>query len=386
MPTSDTGFDAHLAPLDVAVVDRDRLWRVGIMNALRPLYVEMYEDAADMSDRVHRGDATVVVVGRERGSATFDDLAELRARCPAVGVVVLADEPIEDAPVDRWLPVEATEADVVEAVTAFLRDREELAVEGAQSPLVGYGADGPALVLVTSAKGGVGRSTVAMNLAVAWATEHGSRVALVESDPYFGDLMAMAGIQPPPAWQELRGSSASNLALVERCRFVIEPSGVVLVVPPLPADVWSTPDDAVLTEAVASVGDDEVDAVVVDVAPHLLGRGTLVEAADIAYVVVPTDATGLKNGYLLAVALHRRFGGVTPVEFVFVDRDGHAEMSAASQGPTTIPVAASVPHDRRVPAAGKKHRPVVETHPRTGAGRALRALAERTVARVGRTR
>jgi len=52
------------------------------------------------------------------------------------------------------------------------------------------------LIVVFSTKGGVGKSTIAINVAVAMARRTDERVALVDADLHFGDIAVLLGIPP----------------------------------------------------------------------------------------------------------------------------------------------------------------------------------------------
>ena len=52
------------------------------------------------------------------------------------------------------------------------------------------------LIVVFSTKGGVGKSTIAINVAVTLARKSAERVALVDTDMNFGDVAVLLGIPP----------------------------------------------------------------------------------------------------------------------------------------------------------------------------------------------
>ncbi|HUW10470.1 MAG TPA: P-loop NTPase [Anaerolineae bacterium] len=64
-------------------------------------------------------------------------------------------------------------------------------------------ADHGRIIVVTSLKGGVGRSVIAVNLAVALAEECGEQVALVEGYASLGDVSLMLNLQPAHTLVEL---------------------------------------------------------------------------------------------------------------------------------------------------------------------------------------
>ncbi len=78
------------------------------------------------------------------------------------------------------------------------REREKVgrAAERASAAGGGDGGEGGRIVTVFSPKGGVGRTTVAVNLAVAAASELGKRVVLVDGSFQFGDVGVLLNLNP----------------------------------------------------------------------------------------------------------------------------------------------------------------------------------------------
>jgi len=87
----------------------------------------------------------------------------------------------------------------------FVREQEKLSRRAATPVMAtggGGGADGDAgehdgrIIAVFSPKGGVGRTTVAVNLAVAAASLGGKRVALMDASFQFGDVGVLLNLNP----------------------------------------------------------------------------------------------------------------------------------------------------------------------------------------------
>ena len=73
-----------------------------------------------------------------------------------------------------------------------------------------------AIVAVFSAKGGVGKSTIAANLAVGLSQFHGLRSVLVDADLWFGDVSSLLGIDSGSTLAELcSGGEPDATALLE---------------------------------------------------------------------------------------------------------------------------------------------------------------------------
>ena len=81
-----------------------------------------------------------------------------------------------------------------------------------------------------SSKGGVGKSTVAANLAIALKEGQGNRVALVDGDLHFGDAAILMNITPKVTVHDLIASLDVEIA----DRFLVKhPSGVEVLAAPL---------------------------------------------------------------------------------------------------------------------------------------------------------
>jgi pilus assembly protein CpaE len=83
----------------------------------------------------------------------------------------------------------------------YLREREKasrivIAAGPAASPRVSRDAEPGSIVALFSPKGGVGRTTVAVNMAIAAATELGKKVVLVDGSFQFGDVGVLMNLNP----------------------------------------------------------------------------------------------------------------------------------------------------------------------------------------------
>lgn len=387
---SDPYLRDPIQPLDVAVVDQDLLWRVELMNAVRPLYADDFADVASVPDRVHPDDPTVVLLGRGLTDNAVAELLDLRATRANIAVVAVASAIVPAtglAGVDHVLPADITDEELAGAVVEYVEERrgalpELPVVEGVEVDTEQVVADAR-LVLVTSAKGGVGRTTVALNLAAALAQQGVSRnVALVETDPIYGDLGMMLGLTGPGVRTSIGLESLTDQIVLSQCTFPVGHDRFDVVLPPQPPDPWTplTPDE--VTVLVGAVALDH-DWIVVDVSPHVLRDTALTALADAIYVVAPTELSGLKNATILAAALRQRVPFGHLLEMVVVDREGLERKPEVVADASGTPVAASVPHDHWVATAIERQRPLVEVHPRGGASRALRDLAEHTFRALG---
>ena len=180
-----------------------------------------------------------------------------------------------------------------------LREREKQSRIGVPTPTSLNGAgdgDGGQIVAVFSPKGGVGRTTVAVNLAVAAATELGKRVVVMDGSFQFGDVGVLLNLNP-------KSNSIADLIPVLEVgeidsidTFVqVHSSGIrVLLAPPSPE----------MAEMVTPAGVKQVleilrrghDLVIVDCTAFFNDTTlAILDAADVILTMLSLEITSIKN-------------------------------------------------------------------------------------------
>ncbi len=171
------------------------------------------------------------------------------------------------------------------------------AAAGGTAGAAGAADEGPGTVVaVFSPKGGVGRTTVAVNLAVAAASLGGKRVALMDASFQFGDVGVLLNLNPK---NKSIADLASQLEVGEPedvDSFLINhSSGVrVLLAPPSPeqAELITAAHARRVIERLRS----EHDLVVVD-CPSSFSETNLaiLDAADLILTLLSLEITSIKN-------------------------------------------------------------------------------------------
>lgn len=142
------------------------------------------------------------------------------------------------------------------------------------------------IIAVVSGKGGVGKSTVAANLALALA-QGGAKVGLMDADIYGPSVPIMFGVRGErPMMQEVNGKGM----IVPLERYGIKLLSIGLLVDEKSAVVWRGPmASSAIKQFVTDVLWDELDYLVIDMPP---GTGdihlTLVQTVPVTGVVVVT--------------------------------------------------------------------------------------------------
>jgi ATP-binding protein involved in chromosome partitioning len=236
------------------------------------------------------------------------------------------------------------------------------------------------VVAVGSGKGGVGKSTVAANLAVALA-EQGLRVGLMDADAYGPNVPRMMGVDalPPAANGKLQPAVAHGVRLVS-IGFLVSPET------PL---VWRGPmTDKMVGQFLADVAWGELDLLIVDLPPSTgdiplsLVKHSWVDGAIV--VVTPQDvavddarkALGMFQGLnvpLLGVLENMSYfvcGQCQARHALFGEGGGRRLAEAAG-----VPFLGEIPLEPRVREAGDEGRPAVLDR-QSPAGDAFRAVAQ----------
>ncbi len=243
------------------------------------------------------------------------------------------------------------------------------------------------IIAVSSGKGGVGKSTVAVNLAIALA-ERGARVGIMDADVYGPNLPLMLGVDRPPAVRDEKIIPLEAHGLkVMSIGFLIEKEQ--------PA-IWRGPIVMkIITQFLRDVSWGQLDYFLVDMPP---GTGdaqlSLVQATPVHGAVIVTTPQQVAVGDALR--------GVKMFERVSVPVLGIVENMSWFENPETgkpialfgsgggqrladetgLPLLGQVPVDPRIQEGGDTGRPIMIAEPEAKAARALRAVAESVVARM----
>jgi ATP-binding protein involved in chromosome partitioning len=244
------------------------------------------------------------------------------------------------------------------------------------------------LVAVASGKGGVGKTTVAVNLALALA-KMGNKVGLLDADVYGPNVPIMLG------------STAEPMATVQQRIIPVEAQGLKMISMGLlnPGDkpvIWRGPMlHSVITQFLRSVEWGELDYLVIDLPP---GTGdvqlTLIQTVEVTgAVVVTTPSTVALADVRKAIEMFRQVNvevlGVVENMSTFacphcgkpVDIFGHGEgaKTAVAYG---VPVLGEIEIDPRIRLGGDTGKPVAAQGDTTPAAQSLYRVAKAVSARL----
>lgn len=360
-----------IAPLDVVVVDADLLWRVEHMNLVRGRNVKDFADLDDAVAELTDGQPAVVVVGPDAADEAVHDVVDLRSSRPEVRLLLVCDP-------DPILAIEARRVgvDVLAPgdVDALLAAIDGWLGRGGSILAAPAGDERPAIrhvVVVTSAKGGEGVTTVAANLAASMAHAGARRVALAEGDPDFGDLTMLLGA-PEAGHRRIHGPPDAGTAW--EMGVVHERTGMRLVVPRVETGSASAGQAAVVVDTLAAL-QATTDVIVLDAPLELVLDAELTELASLVFLVTTERGTSLKNAVVASKALWR------PRNLHLVlnetGRHGREPKRREIEHAVGLDVWATLPYDSHLDRAGASTAPSVLAPSRSRFHREMDAFARR---------
>jgi ATP-binding protein involved in chromosome partitioning len=241
-------------------------------------------------------------------------------------------------------------------------------------------------IAVASGKGGVGKSTVAVNIAVILA-QSGARVGLLDADIYGPNIPTMMGIHhlPPPVDNKLIPAEAFGVKMMS-IGFLVKPDQ------PL---IWRGPMlHSVIRQFLTDVNWGELDYLVVDLPP---GTGdaalSLAQSLPLSGGVIVTlpqqvSLEDARRGIEMFRQLDvETFGVVENMSYLELPDGTRMDIFGSGGGARLaqeagVPFIGAIPMDAIVRQGGDTGKPVVISHPDSPVAKALRHVAESVAARV----
>jgi pilus assembly protein CpaE len=238
------------------------------------------------------------------------------------------------------------------------------------------------VIAVLSSKGGVGKSTVALNLAIALKQLGVKRVALADGDLFFGDIAVLLNLKPERTIHDL--SSALDAEIADRFLYT-HSTGIEVLAAPLRTE-QAEEITAERFREILGVLQGLYDAVVVDASVSAFEPmlATL-DVADLAIVLTTLDVVCLKDVSQVVDMLARlRF----PLQnLLFVGNRYDERLSLApkeAEKAVGLQFATVLPRDDRVVLASNRGTPMLIAEPGTPFSQKIRALAKVACAQIGR--
>ncbi|MBK7453260.1 MAG: Mrp/NBP35 family ATP-binding protein [Anaerolineales bacterium] len=241
-------------------------------------------------------------------------------------------------------------------------------------------------IAIGSGKGGVGKSTVSVNIAVALA-QSGARVGLMDADIYGPNTPTMLGVDklPPPNGQRLIPAEAYGIKMI---------SMGLLVKPGQPL-IWRGPMlNSAIRQFLGDVEWGELDYLIIDLPP---GTGdaalSLAQALPLSGAVIVTlpqlvsleDASRGLNMFkqlevpILGVVENMSYLDLPDGTRMDIFGSGGGEMLARETNTTFL---GKVPIDQNVRIGGDTGKPIVASFPESAVAKSLQEISQKIAARV----
>lgn len=244
------------------------------------------------------------------------------------------------------------------------------------------------VVFVASGKGGVGKSTVAANLALALA-ESGAAVGLLDADIYGPSMPTMFGLHTQP-------TATDDQRIIPHQKFGLKVMSMGFLLEDGQPVIWRGPMlDSALRQFLGQVEWGELDYLVIDMPPGTgdvqLSLARMVPQAVAVVVTTPQDVAladvkraigmfGTVNVQLLGIVENMsgficgHCGESTPIF-----GKGAGKRAADKYGVTLF---GEVPLTEKVVAAGDSGEPIMKSDPEDPAAKALREVSHRVAQQI----
>ncbi len=242
------------------------------------------------------------------------------------------------------------------------------------------------VIAIASGKGGVGKSTVAVNLAVTLA-EKGARVGLLDADIYGPNIPTMLGVD------QLGG--ALDDKILPGVGHGVKVISIGFMVKPEQALIWRGPMlHSAIKQFISDVDWGELDYLVVDLPPGTgdvqLSLSQTLELQGGVIVTLPQQVSlddalrGINMFQELKVPI---FGVVENMSYLETPAGERLDIFGSGGGErlaqmTGVPFIGSIPIDPQVRIGGDTGMPVVLSHPDSPVSRELVEIAEKIAAQV----
>jgi ATP-binding protein involved in chromosome partitioning len=247
------------------------------------------------------------------------------------------------------------------------------------------------MLAVFSGKGGVGKSTISVNLAVALA-QQGARVGLFDADVHGPNIPNLLGLQGQPAVKESQ--------LIPVFKYGVHAMSIGLLVGGSDPLIWRGPMiSKAINELLESTAWPELDYLILDLPPGTgdaqLGLAQDVTLAGAVAVTTPQEValSDVRRGIGAFQKLNVPIVGlIENMAYYVCPKCGHREYIFGQGGGEAearrqnVPLLGQIPLDPKLRAGGDSGRPIVIAEPSSPAAQGFKEIADFLIERFGKQR
>lgn len=372
-----------MAEHNLLVVDKDD----DFVSAAKELFEGRLPVARSIEEASHTaasGDLRMLLLGPSfSNDQSLEQIRSLHNQDPALILMMVAETVTSDllrgamrAGVSDVIEAPLDESKIEAAIEQFGHDvlKRRSAAKPVAEP---ERSERGAIVTVTSAKGGSGKTVTATNVALLLNRFPDKKVVLVDADLQFGDVCLLLQLEPRftmvNAAHELHHLDGEMLDSL----LTEHPTGLKVLAAPLePAFA-----DDITTAGLMQMLDllqESYDYVVVDTASMLDELIlSLIEKADHVLMVVDMDLPSVKNAKLALETLRLLKFSTQNVQMVMNRSNSKAKLDNKEiESALKMEISAAVPSDAAVPNSVNEGRPIVEADPKGKVAKGFESVAE----------
>jgi ATP-binding protein involved in chromosome partitioning len=243
------------------------------------------------------------------------------------------------------------------------------------------------IVAISSGKGGVGKSTVAVNLAIALA-QSGAKVGLIDADVYGPNVPMMMGAEHPPEQREgkITPATSHGVSFISMGFFVPEDQAIMWRGPMIHTAIQQFFRDVIWGE---------LDYLLIDLPPGTgdaqLSISQLIPLAGAVTVTTPQEVAlhDVRKGMMMFQKVNVPLLGIIENMSYFVCGHCHERTEIFSHGggeraaqKLGVPFLGYIPIDPAIRMGGDQGTPIVVADPSSPVSKAFKEVANRIIARL----
>lgn len=370
----------------VMIVDEDADFRAQLSDLLKPAAVAVVAECGYGAEASRLAEETqpdlILAAIEEPIDEAIETIASIRQALRDVPVIaytsigdMAALRPVLQLGVSDLLTHPIDERDLLQTVQEALNDSPEAG---------GTVREQAKVITIVGAKGGVGKSTIATNLAAAIVRDTEYSVLVMDLDTRFGDVAFMLDIEPTFTIADL----AAELDALDRTTFqsalLTHDSGVLVLPAPRHPAQWTNISGEQVKELIAFASG-MFDYVILDT-PGTFNDivATALDVASEVFVVSSLDLASVKDTVYMLDLLQSEGYPSERLRLVVNDATNATMIKAADAAAVfNREMDWEIPYDREVSRAAHAGQPVVLAKPKSKAARGF-ALVARDVTGQGR--
>lgn len=274
--------------------------------------------------------------------------------------------------------------ETLEATLVTARARHQALMDRAKSPVQSDLPAAGAILTVFGPKGGVGKTTLAANLALSIARQTSAPVVLVDADVQFGDVALSMGIEAPHTLADLLDAMGRGEAPDIKPYLASHPAGVSVLAARHRHEL-SAPADPESVAMVLRELAQTFDFVVVDTpGTYSSAVAAALDESTTVFLVTSADMASVKDARMAVDALRREGFSEDRVKLVVNHATNANSVTEADIARTVgCDIFWSIPHDRAVPVSTQRGEPLVLADPNAKMARRVQAMAAHIGGGVG---